>query len=99
MQLGVSSRTGFNELSLYRVLVGICGLYVDLQVQSDTSETTLIIDGEISAADISLAAELLCPNIIEFLDISPCWSYNTIGLMQLITLCHIDQALNRKFTI
>ncbi len=98
LQLGVSSRTGFNELSLYRVLVGICGLHVDLQVQSDTSETTLIIDGEISAADISLAAELLCPNIIEFLDISPCWSYNTIGLMQLITLCHIDQALNRKFT-
>ena len=96
LKLEVISRTGFNDLSLHRVLVGIGGLNVDLKETENISITSLTLDGEISSDDIALAAKLLCPNALEFLDLEPLWHDNTIGLMQLITLCHIDQVLSKK---
>ena len=91
------SRNGLNELSLMRVLVGVCGLHVDIATSSDASEVELTIDGETSAEDIALAAKILCPRALEFLDIRPKWEDGVLGLMQLVTLSHIDQALIRRF--
>ena len=91
------SRHGLNEQSLTRVLVGICGLHVDLVVSSDASEVELTIEGETSAQDIALAAQMICPRIFEFLDINPQWQDGVIGLMQLICLSHINQALTKRF--
>ena len=91
------SRHGLNEQSLTRVLVGICGLHVDMVVSSDASEVELTIEGETSAQDIELAAQMICPRIFEFLDIHPKWQDGVMGLMQLITLSHINQALTKRF--
>jgi len=91
------SRHGFNEQSLTRMLVGMCGLHVDMVVSSDASEVELTIEGETSAQDIALAAKMICPRIFEFLDIHPKWQDGVIGLMQLITLSHINQALTKRF--
>ena len=88
---------GLNELSLTRVLVGICGLHVDMVVRSDASEVELTIEGEASAEDIAMAAQMICPRIFEFLDIHPKWQDGVMGLMQLITLSHINQALTKRF--
>ena len=91
------SKHGLNELSLTRVLVGVCGLHIDMVVSNDASEVELIIEGETSADDIALAANILCPHILEFLDIYPKWENGVIGLMQLITLSHINQVLTKRF--
>ncbi len=95
-KLFVQSRNGLNELSLARVLVGVCGLHVDMGMKNEGSEVELTIEGETSADDIELAAKMLFPRVLEFLDISPKWQDGIKGIMQLITLSHVNQALNKR---
>lgn len=97
LKLVVRSRHGLNELALIRVLVGVCGLHVDMETNNEISEVVLTIEGETSAQDIALAAQMLCPRIYEFLDLQPKWQDGIVGLMQLITLSHISQALTKRF--
>lgn len=97
LKLVVKSRHGFNELSLKRVLIGVCGLHVDMNTNNDASEVELSIEGETSAQDIQMAAQMICPQVFEFLDLQPQWQNGVLGLMQLITLSHINQALTRRF--
>jgi uridine kinase len=97
LKLVVKSRHGFNELSLKRVLIGVCGLHVDMSTNADVSEVEISIEGEASAEDIRMAAQLICPQIFEFLDLEPQWQNGVLGLMQLVTLSHINQALTRRF--
>lgn len=96
-KLVVRSRNGLNEMSLTRVLIGICGLHVDMLTHDNSSEIECTIEGETTAQDIALAAQMICPRIFEFLDIHPQWQDGVIGLMQLVTLSHINQALTRRF--
>lgn len=97
LKLVIQSRHGFNELTLKRVLVGICGLHVDMSTKIDASVVELSIEGEASSGDVELAAQLIFPQIFEFLDLKPKWQSGVLGLMQLITLSHINQALTRRF--
>lgn len=97
LKLVIKSRHGFNELTLKRVLIGVCGLHVDMMTKFDASEVELSIEGEASSEDIELAAQLICPQIFEFLDLKPKWQNGVLGLMQIITLSHINQALTRRF--
>ncbi len=95
-KLFVQSRNGLNELSLSRVLVGVCGMHVDMGMRNEGSEVELTIEGETSAEDIELAAKMLFPRVLEFLDINPKWEDGIKGIMQLITLSHVNQALNKR---
>jgi Uridine kinase len=97
LKLIARTRQGFNELTLSRVLVGVCGLHVDMRVSDDSREVQMTIEGETSAADLALAAATLCPRVLEFLDLPPKWQDGVTGLMQLVTLSHISQALTRRF--
>lgn len=97
LKLIVKSVRGFNELSLIRILIGVCGLHVDMNMTDDNSEVLLVIEGETTDEDIKMAADILCPKVLEFLDGEPKWQSGIIGLMQLITLSHISQALTRRF--
>lgn len=97
LKLVVETKNGFNELSIHRVLVGVCGLHVDIVVGNDGADVKMTIEGEVSAADVAMAAEILCPRVLEFLDIPPKWQDGMLGLMQLITLYHISQALTKRF--
>lgn len=94
LKLVARTKNGLNELSLNRVLVGVCGLHVEMKLDENGSE--LQLEGETSAEDVALAAELLCPRVLEFLDTRPEWQDGVGGLMQLITLSHINQALTKR---
>ncbi|MDB5775649.1 MAG: uridine kinase [Herbaspirillum sp.] len=96
LKLFARSRHGLNEESLVRVLIGVCGLHVDMSMSHEGNEVELTIEGETSADDIALAAATLFPNISEFLDTSPRWEDGILGLMQLISLSHINQALKKR---
>jgi len=97
LKLVVQTKNGFNVLSIHRVLVGVCGLHVDIVVGNDGADIKMTIEGEASAADVAMASEMLCPRVLEFLDIPPKWQGGMLGLMQLITLSHISQALAKRF--
>jgi len=97
LKLVVSIRNGSNELMLHRVLTGVCGLHVDVAVGNDGADLQITIEGEVSSADIAMVANILCPRVLEFLDILPRWEDGMLGLMQLITVSHINQALTRRF--
>jgi uridine kinase len=90
------SRDSLGELSLIRALVGVCGLHVD-KLNEGEEGSHLVIEGETTAQDIALAARMLCPRTLEFLDIKPVWQDGILGLMQLITLSHINQVLTERF--
>lgn len=95
-KLSARSRHGLNEESLMRVLVGICGLHVDMTTPDENNEIELIIEGETTGEDVALAARTLFPGMSEFLDTAPGWRDGVEGLMQLITLSHINQALSKR---
>lgn len=97
LKLVVKSRQRFNELSLKRVLIGLCGLHVDMSIDNKMSELEFIIEGDAFDQDIKMAAQQICPKMSEFLDLNPQWQNGVLGLMQLITLSHINQALTRRF--
>jgi hypothetical protein len=95
-KLHARSRHGFNEESLVRVLVGVCGLHVDMNASNDESEVELTIEGETSKEDIAMAAQTLFPQMMEFLDPNCIWKDGVQGLMQLVTLSHINQAFSKR---
>jgi len=96
LKLVTRSRHGFSEASLQRLLIGICGLHVDMASDSDGSVVEMTIEGEVSAEDIKVAALIAYPQLFEFLDIIPKWQGGVLGLMQFITLSHINQALKKR---
>ncbi len=96
LKLVVRTRLGFNELSLTRVLVGVCGLHLDVKSRAGAADMVIVIEGDVSSEDIELAAQMLCPSILEFLDIEPNWQSGVMGLMQLVTLSHINQVLTKR---
>ena len=95
-KITAQSKYGLNEVALTRVLVGICGLHVDMEDNVQTGHVELTIEGETTAEDIALSAQIVCPRILEFLDTKPLWQDGVLGLMQLITISHINQALTRR---
>lgn len=95
-KLIVRSRQSIHETSLVRILVGLNGLHVDMNIKNSHSEVELMIEGETSAEDIALAAQKLLPSMFALLDTKPIWKEGVQGLIQLIVLSHIHQALNRR---
>jgi len=98
LKVSIESKIGLNQYDLTRVLVGVCGLHVDHQWNQSAQSIELSIEGDVTAADVEMAANLLCPRLKDFLDLSPTWENGPLGLMQLITLVHIDQLLARRYT-
>ncbi|HEF4733404.1 uridine kinase [Burkholderia multivorans] len=95
-KLVVSSRHGLHEQSLERTLVGICGLHVDTVLVGDESTVKMTIEGETNADDVAMAAQRLIPRAAVLLDQPPRWEDGIAGLMQLMVLAHLTQALQKR---
>lgn len=95
LRLVVTTKDGLNMGSLYRTLIGICGLHVDFALDSNGC-SVMSIDGDVKSEDIKLASEILCKRFLQFLDVSPQWEAGIPGLMQLVSLYHINQLVNRR---
>jgi uridine kinase len=97
LTLVTRSRQGFDWRSIHRVLAGVIGLHVDVSMQSGVAFPTVVsVEGGAGAPDVAWAARLACPRMFDFLDDEPQWRSGTLGLMQLMTLAHIDHALTRR---
>lgn len=96
LKLVVKKRHIGNELSIHRVLVGVCGLHVDINMENEGDVIRLTIEGDCSAEDIAMAASMLCPEVNEFLDFDPAWRGGVMGIMQLVALSEIRNELMKR---
>jgi len=96
LKLNIQTRQGLHYEELVRVLIGVCGLHVDIAQESADAVVEMTIEGEVVREDIALAARELLPQLSELLDIAPEWQNGMLGLMQLIVLTHITQALRAR---
>lgn len=91
-KLEVKIRCNGFESTLQRVLIGICGMHVDMDITSDQSFVTMCIDGDVWADDIAVAAYHVMPNLEEILSLNPVWEGGVKGLMQLFVLSTLYQS-------
>lgn len=97
LNLVTRSRQGFDWMSIHRVLAGVVGLSVDVSLRQGAAfPVVLAVEGGASRHDMAWAARRTCPRMFDFLDDDPEWRDGTLGLMQLMTLAHIDHALTRR---
>jgi hypothetical protein len=94
--VAVTAKSAFNQLALANALIGVCGLSVDTSTSDDGQTQLMVVDGDVSSEDIALVAKTLLPKMIEFLNPHPGWHDGVLGVMQLVVLSHIHQALNKR---
>ncbi|MCH9853155.1 MAG: uridine kinase [Alphaproteobacteria bacterium] len=99
LQLHVTSRKGIDMIALHRALVGICGLNVTHHAEAHkNSDIIFTVTGDVNAEALALAARIICPRMFEFISPKAIWYNDVTGLMQLITLLHINSALTEQFS-
>ena len=89
------SGQGWQE-RLSRMLIGICGLHLDVELSEDSEEVEMTVEGDVGAEDIALAAAELAPNLQEMLDVRPRWEDGMTGIMQLLVLLQIEESLKNR---
>jgi uridine kinase len=96
IKLRVCIRNGIYYQELVRILIGVCGLQVNLDSVDERGEVILEISGDVLSDDIHLAVNMLVPHMDELLDFSAEFTDGLYGIMQIITLMEIDEALRRR---
>lgn len=96
LKLSATIRNGTYHERLARMLIGICGLHLDMELAEDSDEVEMTIEGDVTAEDIALAAGTLAPNLQEMLDIRPHWEDGMTGIMQLMVLLQIEESLKNR---
>tara|TARA_Y100001970_G_scaffold188729_1_gene229519 strand:- start:5579 stop:7624 length:2046 start_codon:yes stop_codon:yes gene_type:complete len=99
LRLEITFKNGLYDYDLVRTLIGVCELDVDMETikESKDQKIKLMIDGNADEEDIKIAVSMLCPEIMEFLDVNPKWHSGMNGVIQLVVMTHINQALKRRF--
>jgi uridine kinase len=98
LKLRVLLRHGIYYESLVRVLIGVCGLHVDVTLVEGSPAVEITIEGDVNEEDVVLAARQLVPHMDELLDLEPKWFGGMTGVMQLMSLAQSVQALRSRLT-
>lgn len=96
LKLSALIRNGNYHERLARMLIGICGLHLDIELSEDSEEVEMTIEGDVSAEDIAMTANTLMPNLLEFLDVHPLWEEGMTGIMQLMVLLQMEESLKNR---
>lgn len=96
LKLSVESQKEFNEISIARTLISICGVHVEHDTDPKSGVTHLVIEGDCSSEDIYVAAKIICPHLVDFIDYDSKWLDGMSGIIQLIIMAHINQALTKR---
>jgi len=96
IKLKVCIKNGIYYQELVRVLIGICGLQVNIDSIDHKGKIVMEVSGDVLAEDINLAVKMLAPHIEELLDFSAEFSDGINGIMQIITVMEINEALKRR---
>lgn len=95
LKLKATIRNGVYYTDLQRAFIGLCNLNASIILSEEIGSATLEIDGDLDfkGEDATLAIIMICPHILEILDIEPKWHNGMLGIMQVIVLAGINQAL------
>ena len=96
IKLKVCIKNGIYYQELVRVLIGICGLQVNIESIDHKGKVVIEVSGDVLSEDIYLAVKMLAPHIEELLDFSAEFSDGINGIMQIITVMEINEALKRR---
>ena len=96
IKLRACIKNGIYYQQLVRVLIGVCGLQVNIDSVDEKGEVILEISGDVVSEDIRLAINMLVPNMDELLSLSAEFTEGIYGIMQIITVMEIDEALKRR---
>ena len=96
IKLRTCIKNGIYYQELVRVLIGVCGLQVNIDSVDEKGEVILEISGDVVSEDISLAVDMLVPHMNELLSLSAEFTEGIYGIMQIITVMEIDEALKRR---
>ncbi len=99
IKVRASIRNGIYYRELVRVLIGICGLQVNVDSINERGEVVIEISGDIASEDVRLAVNMLVPHMEELFDFSSEFENGFQGVMQIIILMEIDESLNRRRTV
>ncbi len=95
INLNVVIKGGLYHQELLKVLIGVCGLQVNIK-QDNLDVVEIDIQGDVDAEDIKFASKIITPGLHEFLNDEHGFCSGKLGLMQLIALVEIDYALKRR---
>ncbi|MFK5949584.1 MAG: hypothetical protein QM500_12535 [Methylococcales bacterium] len=98
LKLTTTIRRGIYYVDLQRAFIGLCNLNANLQLSEEIGTAILETEGELEfrGEDAALAIQMICPDIYEILDINPEWKDGMLGIMQVIILAGINQALQER---
>ena len=96
IKLRVCIKNGIYYQELVRVLIGVCGLQVNIDSVDEKGEVILEISGDVVSEDIRLTVNMLVPHMDELLDFSAEFTDGIYGIMQIITVMEIDEALKGR---
>ena len=97
LKLKVKIKNGAYYQELLRVLIGVCGLQVNIEEFDEKGDIELDIQGDVQPEDLQLASGMITPHLGEFIVEEGGFNPGMTGVMQLIAMIEIDQALrNRK---
>lgn len=95
-KLRVTIKNGVYYQELVRVLIGVCALQVNIESIDDRGEVILEISGDVDSEDVELAINMLASHIEELLNFGAEFSSGAQGIMQIITILEVDEALKRR---
>ena len=97
VKLQVRIKDGLYCQELLRVLIGVCGLQVNVnQLTNKMDGLEIDIQGDVNVEDVKFASKIMIPELNEFIDDENGFLSGKLGLMQLIALIEIDHALKRR---
>jgi len=92
----ILNRKYYSE-EISKILVGLCGLHVQWEDKNDfDNKIELTIQGQISSEDVKFAIKSAVPYLMEIIDINYLFHSGVLGLIELVTLLEIDQALKKR---
>ena len=89
-------RNGIYYDELVRILIGVCGLHVNIESIDEKGEVVIEVSGDVASEDTKLAIHILLPHMEELLGFGAKFGTGILGVMQIITLMEINEALKRR---
>ena len=86
-------RVGQSLETFTRVFMGLLGSDVLETVDTVSGVTNLHIKGEFSSGDIEFAAQQICPEMSDYLDVPAEWKAGMLGVMQILVLVAVSDIL------
>jgi len=96
LQLRISLRDSLYHEELIRLLIGVCGVNPEHDLDESNTSIEILVGSEVAAEDLALVARRLVPQSYELLDVEPEWQSGVTGVMQLVVLAQMAQILRER---